>query len=367
MLTLQQTSALSNHRPTGFDYLRVLLAVCIVAWHSVSIVYGDKYVGDFVPLRPLILFLVPSFFALSGFLVSGSLFRTNHLPTFLTLRVIRIFPALCCEVVISALIIGAALTTLPIQEYLAHPMVHDYFLNVLGIIHYTLPGVFTANQTDSVNGQLWTIPFELECYIAIAILYLLTLHRRPRVFVVVLAVLTVLATARGFTRDLGEYNFRPTGRSVVWAFLWGVALYALREKIRHNKFILIASIAFAWLMLQWREGEYLAAPAIAYITVYIGLIDFKKSFVLFASDISYGIYLYGFAVQQAVYQVLPNFRTWHENFVISLAISMVFGYLSWTFIESKVMNRKNDAIQFVNSFTDRVSSIVRSIFGVRQR
>src|SRR5471030_2740487 len=278
----------------------------------------------------------------------------------MTLRVLRIFPALCCEVVISALIIGATLTTLPIKEYLASPMLHSYFLNVLGIIHYTLPGVFAGNHTDSVNGQLWTIPYELECYIAIAVLYVLTLHRRPRVFVALLVVLTVLATARGFTKGLGDFNFKPSGRFAVWAFLWGVALYTLREKITHNKFALVACVAFAWLMLQWREGEYFAAPAIAYITIYIGLIDFKKSFVLWAGDISYGIYLYGFAIQQAVYQILPDFRAWHENFIISLSVACVFGYLSWTFIESKVMDRKNVAIQFVKSFSDRIVSVFPS-------
>lgn len=367
MSTLQQTSELSNHRPTGFDYLRVILAVCIVAWHSVSIVYGDKYTASFAPIRPMILFLVPSFFALSGYLVSGSLFRTNHLPTFLTLRVIRIFPALCCEVVISALIIGAALTTLPLKDYLLHPMTREYFLNVLGNIHYFLPGVFTNNQTDSVNGQLWTIPFELECYIAIAALYLLTLHRRPRVFVILLSIATVVMTLRSFTKDFGDIDFRTSGRCIVWAFLWGVALYALRDKIKHNKYIMMACVVFAWTMFQWREGEFFAAAAIAYITVYIGLIDFRKTFILMAGDISYGIYLYGFALQQAVYQLFPSLRTWHGNFIVSLALAILFGYLSWTFIESKIMDRKNDAIKFVKSLTDSVKLRARGIFGAARR
>lgn len=357
MPSLQQISAQSRHRPTGFDYLRILLAISIVAWHSVFVCYGSDYQEKhLLPLKPLILFLVPSFFALSGFLVAGSLFRTNHLPTFLTLRALRIFPALCCEVIISALIIGAALTTLPLADYLASPMLHSYFLNMFGSIHYTLPGVFLNNQADLVNVQLWTIPFELECYIAIAILYLVTLHRHPRVFVTLLSVMTVIITIRGFTRDLGVFDFKPSGRFAVWAFLWGVAIYTLREKISHNKYIFIACIAFAWLMLQRREGEYFAAPAIAYITVYIGLINFRKSFLLFAGDISYGIYLYGFAIQQATYQLLPNFRSWHENFLISLAISCFFGYASWTLVESKVLGKKNSVIQVVKSCTDRVAA-----------
>lgn len=357
MLTLQQTSALSGHRPTGFDYLRILLAVFIVAWHSVSICYGAAVEKQyFLPIRPLILTFVPAFFALSGFLVAGSLFRTNHLPSFLTLRALRIFPALCVEVVISALIIGAALTTLPLNEYFSSPMLHKYFLNILGIIQYTLPGVFADNNTPMVNGQLWTIPYELECYIAISILYVVTLHRRPRTFVVLLALLTVAVTLRSFTKDLGEFNFKPSGRCALWSFLWGVALYTMREKIRHSTVAFVACVGVAWVALQWREGEYFASAAIAYITVYIGLIDFRKTFVLRAGDISYGIYLYSYAIQQAVYQLLPEHRAWHENFIVSLVLSCCVGYLSWTYVEEKVLNRKKQALAFVKSATDRLSA-----------
>jgi hypothetical protein len=32
------------------------------------------------------------------------------------------------------------------------------------------------------------------------------------------------------------------------------------------------------------------------------------------------------------------------------------GYLSWTYIEEKVLNRKKDALKFVKSVTDRLSA-----------
>jgi peptidoglycan/LPS O-acetylase OafA/YrhL len=54
------------------------------------------------------------FFALSGFLVAGSPERSKTLLTFLGLRAIRIYPALGVEVVLSALLIGTAVTTLPL-------------------------------------------------------------------------------------------------------------------------------------------------------------------------------------------------------------------------------------------------------------
>ncbi len=64
-------------RPAGFDLLRIALAMVLVFWHSFPLSYGlsannDGWTG---PVRPLIFFIVPSFFALSGFLVAGSLQR----------------------------------------------------------------------------------------------------------------------------------------------------------------------------------------------------------------------------------------------------------------------------------------------------
>src|SRR5277367_247109 len=40
MYTLQSQLNLVRNRPTGFDYLRLTLALSIIVWHSVTICYG---------------------------------------------------------------------------------------------------------------------------------------------------------------------------------------------------------------------------------------------------------------------------------------------------------------------------------------
>ena len=50
------------------------------------------------------------FFALSGFLVTGSALRTGRLVPFLGLRVLRLLPALFVEVTLSAIILGGIFT-----------------------------------------------------------------------------------------------------------------------------------------------------------------------------------------------------------------------------------------------------------------
>ncbi len=92
--------------------------------------------------------LVPMFFALGGFLVAGSLERNRLLSVFFGLRVLRFFPALATDVLLSSLIIGPALTTYTLSAYAADPRFSSYFLNVLGSVHFSLPGVF-GNKSKS--------------------------------------------------------------------------------------------------------------------------------------------------------------------------------------------------------------------------
>ena len=114
------------------------------------------------------------FFSLSGFLVTASLQRCKSLISFLGLRVLRIGPALAVETTLSAIIIGSIFTELPLAQYVADPKLHAYFLNIVGDIQYELPGVFLHNpMPDVVNAQLWTVPYELWCYVVLALLAVL--------------------------------------------------------------------------------------------------------------------------------------------------------------------------------------------------
>ena len=116
----------TNGRPSGFDYMRIVLAVSILLWHTVALSAGASAVHS-LPLNilePFSLLLVPMFFALSGFLVAGSLERSKTLVSFLGLRVFRIIPALGVEVLLSALLLRPLLTTYSLSTYFSDPQFH---------------------------------------------------------------------------------------------------------------------------------------------------------------------------------------------------------------------------------------------------
>lgn len=370
-MTLGNQLAISRGRPVGFDYLRILLSLAVIGWHTIIVCYGRDAETQFWTgwLRPVWSFIVPSFFALSGFLVAGSLLR-NSLPAFLTLRGVRIFPALAVEVLISALLIGPIVTVYPLSTYFSDPLFFRYFFNLIGHVQYQLPGVFVGMPgPDFVNMQLWTIPKELECYVLISIIGLIRLHTRP--WTLLLALLAVTAAIFGreaWTGHFPELNSQPPGGVIVMAFLFGVALYLLRDSVPFHWSIGLASLVSGSFLLSFGTTMYLSVLPVAYLTVYLGLLNPPRTLLSAAADYSYGIYLYGFPVQQTVAFFFPSTRVWYLNFVLSVLISGVLAFLSWTLVESKAHERRRDAVRFAEWCFENVKLLIlRKTIGLGQR
>ena len=366
-MNISQQMIVTKGRSTGFDYLRILLAVAVVAVHTIPVCYGWAAM-DMVwqgPWGPFAFFIIPSFFALSGFLVAGSLERVNNIPVFLTLRATRIFPALCVEVLISALLLGPLLTDLPLREYFTDSSFWSYMLNVFGIIHFNLAGVFTHNPVNTVNNQLWTIPYELKCYILLTVLGILAITKAPRLLGGAALVLNFAAFLWIWHRGILAYWDKPTGSMLLVSFLWGVYLYLYREHVPYNKWLCLSAAIFSYIAIVWSTGTaYLAPLPIAYVTVYLGLQNPPKTKLIIAGDYSYGIYLYGWPIQQTVVHLFPEYRFWYFNLVVSLVVSCFFAWLSWTFVESKVLAQKGHATRFVDATCRQISAFCRKQFGL---
>lgn len=341
----------TNHHPSGFNYLRFILSLFIMVWHTIQVCLGldvGVIVWNSVAGR-IFYFLVPCFFSLSGFLVAGSLARCKNIPEFLTLPVLRLLPALCCEVCISALLIGSLLTELPINEYYSSSAFYAYFLNIVGDVHYSLPGLFNHNILASIaNAQLWTIPYEMKCYILIVILAFTGIVRY-QIFLGIVAIFISLFAHYDDARSgeiylplYSHYNL------TIPCFVWGIFIYVCKQKIPYNKPLCLCALGVALWAFANRQTVYFSALPIAYFTVYMGLMNPKKIFLVSPGDYSYGLYLYSLPIQQVVYQIFPAFRAWYLHFPLSLFLSGICAYLSWTFVESKFLTLRRPAIVYVN-------------------
>lgn len=343
--TIGQRVAETGGRTTGFDYLRIGLALAVMVWHSFPISYGKPFetmvLGGWA--RPTVAFILPAFFALSGFLVAGSLERNTSLLRFAALRAIRIMPALGVEVLLSALILGPLLTTVGLAAYLSDGEFHEYFLNVFGIIHFDLPGLFETNPIPRiVNGQLWTIPYELECYAALAALAALGLVRRPVLMLAAvtglqLAVMAITYQPIVFGSPLPELGGVFSGRLLVMSFLWGVVLYRLRDRVPFSGWLAAIAAAVSVALMLVPLGDALAALPIAYAVAYLGLQQPRSTPIVALGDFSYGIFLYGFAVQQTVASLGAWTHHWYLNLALAVPLVTLFAAFSWYGVEKPAL------------------------------
>ncbi len=348
-----------NPRPTGFDCLRIGLALAIIAWHTLLVCYGQTaekslWLG---PTRPLIYLLVPCFFALSGFLVAGSMDR-NDPATFAWYRAVRIFPALSVEVVLSAIFLGSLFSTLAFAEYITHPQFLSYFKNVLGLIHYRLPGVFQDHPDELVNVQLWTIPYELECYLLLLFVWALGVFRWPWLLAVFMVVGASLLIPYYYLTD----NFDPIahhpGRALVMgSFFAGVLIFKLRDRLPLSGSWAAVAFIVSWFALYTNGTELLAPLPIAYFTVYLGTRNPTLGALSILADYSYGVYLYGYPVQQTVYELMPWAREPLGNFLVSSVAAIILAAFSWHVIESPLMRQRKGIARRVTSLLDRIERL----------
>ena len=343
-MTIDGKLALAAGRPTGFDYLRLALAAAVIFVHGVDVTQGQAAGNALIQSswRAIILPIVPMFFALSGFLVAGSLYRCKSLVSFLGLRVLRLFPALACEVTLSAFILGPIFTTFALSDYFSSLEFFRYFFNLMGLIQYTLPGVFTSNPwAQTVNAQLWTVPYELECYISISVLAVIGITRR-RDWLLAFVALLQLGFIVCLAFDIPQINF---GRLSVLCFLVGIVFYCYSDRIPLNAGLFALSAAALLGLMVFPGMEYLVAIPAVYATVYLGTLNPPKPRFIFGGDYSYGMYLYGFPLQQALALVVPGFA-WYENAGAGLLLSLGFAYLSWWWIEKPALGLKAALLRF---------------------
>lgn len=336
----------------GFAILRVGLAVGIFLMHSrmlstagsVVPIVGPAVDGHAAwsgPMRPVYVVLVPAFFALSGFLVTGSALRLRNTGTFLTFRVLRILPALFVEVTLCAIVLGSAFTTLPLRSYFTHYGFWRYFGNIVGIITFYLPGVFLQNRMSIVNANLWTLPSEFDCYFITAILMATGLFYKTKtvtgVVVVVSIVFAVLNAANGFA----AVPFQYTPLTITYYFFIGMAFFYWKSRIPARWSLFIAAVALSYAFLYSQRTIFIAPIFVVYCVVFLGVVALPEIGALKTRDYSYGIYLYGFPITQGLVAAFPGLVG--HKVIVSLAaltLTTLFAATSWKYVEKPTLALK---------------------------
>lgn len=336
---------MSRHRGAGpgFDWLRLGLSLAVILLHSFHTAYGYRPGASLAQgaAGPVFAAILPMFFGLSGFLVTGSALRTRNLKVFLSFRVLRIVPALLTEVTLSALLLGAVMTTLPLADYFTDRRFLVYFGNVVGWIHMQLPGVFDANpRSGIVNQNLWTLHPELFSYAVMAAMMATALAYDRRRLTIVWGVLTlalaVINIATGWYEPRGVYP----SLVLIYAFVTGVVAFHWRDKIPVDGRLAVLAAVVAYALHGLPEVTFLVLFAHVYLMIWLGMQTFPRIGWLQTGDYSYGLYLYAFPVQQTLVALVPLAREWYWNFLLTVPITLVIAMLSWRFVEKPALALK---------------------------
>lgn len=311
---------MTSNRFGSFDLLRLAAALMVLWSHQFALMKLTEPLAFGAGLSEFGVFI---FFAISGYLNTISLMRGQSSWRFLLRRARRIFPALIGFAIFCALL-GRAVTTADTAAFWVD--VPDFIFRnstTLFGLRYSLPGVFETNPfPGAMNGSLWTLPYEIKFYIFLAS-FAVAIRFRQALFLFCLngALLALLVWFCVTTKDLDSAYFNKFAT----LFLTG-SILALAEK-RWGQTRSVVGVACLALLTVFTPAGYLMM--IALISVLVGKIELPN-WLRPRIDISYGVYLYAFPVQQL--DVTFGLSFW-PSLALSVAISVALALLSAIFIE----------------------------------
>jgi peptidoglycan/LPS O-acetylase OafA/YrhL len=269
---------------------------------------------------------VEVFFLISGFLITASMARSS-LRHYLWARVLRIFPALAVCIILSTFVLGPLLTT--DSDYWRNASTWRYFYNnaTLFATEYWLPGVFQQLPNKAINGSLWSLLLEVRLYLVVAGLGLLGLLRKKTFNTIIVICFITGYFVVPQVDILKQYS---AWVSCVAFFSAGAFVWINRDEIKLTSIGVVVVLLFA-AALHRSEHFFVAYFAtLTYLTFYLAFVPAIPR--IEKRDLSYGVYLYGWPVQQCVLLFMPNSGA-VTNAILASTFCLLLAAASWAWIE----------------------------------
>jgi peptidoglycan/LPS O-acetylase OafA/YrhL len=333
-------SAFVGHR-NNFDLLRLIAATAVILSHAYVI---DGQTDPFARATGLSLgwSAVVMFFTISGFLIAQSLERRN-LSAFVAARALRIFPGLAVCVFVTAAAL-APLSNLPLAQYFSSIQTFKFVFGNATLLstEYSLPGVFLDHRITQANGSIWTLRYELACYILLTLIYIGTVLRPTlRKAVVVIALIAGISAPEWHFLTIKPIPVQVSNLlELFMPFLVGSWIFWSNRRV--TAIHVAAALIVTALLSRTTLFEPLATIAIAKFTLWIALKPIQiPALTRSRSDYSYGIYIYAYPIQQVISQAIPGLDPLAKALVAFLVV-LVPACLSWHFVEGpSLLFKKN--------------------------
>lgn len=331
-------SAPHNH----FGLLRLLLALAVVVSHAVSVTTGHVTDEPLVASTGFSLgeHAVNGFFGISGFLVTMS-FAQRGWRDYVVARALRIAPGLIAATLVVSLLLGSAFTRMDLGAYLADTELWRFIWRTLTTFKSSapLPGVFQDNPLQFPMGTVWTLKYETICYGGVLALGLAGLLLNRRLALLVWALLVVATIAREVVDPEGPKSVETMLRLPL-IFYTGGLIYLWRERLPLS----LAGLAVAMVLTALLSATPVYKAALYVVTAW-GVLVLAMAPVLTGwrseppADLSYGVYLYGWPIQQSFVALFPTAAAL-TLFLPSLAVTVLVAAASWYWVEKPALGLK---------------------------
>lgn len=348
-------------KSNNFDLIRLFAAAQVALEHAVQFLHpvSQRYIGWLAYFPG-----VPTFFFISGFLISASWERNPVLRTYAWNRFLRIYPALwavfflsvACVLIADTHFLSVDISRLALWAGAQLTIGQDWnpsFLRNFGL--------------GAINGSLWTIPVEISFYVTVPVLYWIA--RKLDSANLVFAAVIVLS----FGLQWGLFMYR--GADHVWLFpvrllklapIPWIGMFAVGALVQRNIHCLYGIVAGRFSLF---FATYIAVSIVsAFFPMYpllrgnfnsMGVLNFLALVLLVSSsafsfrsmadamlqrnDISYGIYIYHMPLVNLFVQ-LHFVGLAAAGAVVALTISIAV--LSWFLIEKPALSLRRHALHW---------------------
>lgn len=198
---------------------------------------------------------------------------------------------------------------------------------------------FPGLRDPRLNVSLWTIPFEAGCYVAFVIVAVLARRWWPHFLVVVCGAAFVW-----WAHGMAVFNPSKASVDTDWVFFsaffaFGAVLHGLSRLRRPDAsaaLVLLGAIAF------WTGSGVIG---LVLVVSPLAILAGEGSWPVMRSagrfgDFSYGIYLWGWPIQQVVTVRLGTQAGVWPLFVVSLTLVLVLAFVSWHLVENPALRLK---------------------------
>jgi peptidoglycan/LPS O-acetylase OafA/YrhL len=352
-------------RNNNFNLIRFILASFVIFCHNIELLEGNTkneilYLLFKSPMHIGIL-SVNLFFLVSGYLIVKSWDKNNNAWTFISNRILRIYPGFIAASIISCFLLAPFAGDV---NYFNQFNYRKFFTGLLLLKDPTTPPIFTGSFYPFINVPLWTINNEFFCYIIVLLLGLISLIKNKigwLIFFITFFIIKIIGGVfnieiiRNFFSNIILAEFFE----IHWffSFFIGGTYYLFGRPYLNRKPIILLTAIITLINFYYNGMIGYALPLFGgYL-----LLSFAERTIPFLSnfnklpDISYGIYLYGWPISKFLIFYQPKISYWLLN-VESFFIAILFGLFSWYLIEKPSIN-----INKKNKFEKRSSEITLSL------